>query len=111
LELWGDGSQLRSYQFIDDAVEKIIRIASSDTYHGPVNVGLTGAASCLDVAKLCLKLAGAEDAEIILNPAQPTGVTARDCDNRKFNREYGRMNEIGYEEGFRRSIAWIESIL
>lgn len=111
LELWGDGSQLRSYQFIDDAVEKILRIASANDYHGPVNVGLRGAASCLDIAKLCLKIVGAEDAEIVLNPAQPTGVTSRDCDNRKFNREYGRMKEIGYEEGFARSIEWIESIL
>lgn len=110
LELWGDGSQLRSYQYIDDAVEKIIRITASDVYYGPVNVGFSGAISCLDAAKLCLKIVGAEDAEIITNPGQPTGVESRDCENRKFNRMYGMMREISYEEGFTRLIAWLESL-
>lgn len=110
LEMWGSGSQLRSYQYVDDAIEKIMRITASDTYYGPVNVGYSGAISCLDAAELCLKIAGAENSRIIVNPDQPTGVHSRDCDNLKFNRLYGRMDEIGYEEGFKRLIEWLDSL-
>ena len=39
LELWGDGSQLRSYLHVDDAVDRIITIATAGRYDGPVNVG------------------------------------------------------------------------
>lgn len=109
LEMWGDGSQLRCYQYIDDAIEKIIRITASETYHGPVNVGHSGAISCLDVAKMCLSIVGA-DAEIVLSDDHPTGVMSRDCDNTKFNRLYGRMNELPYEEGFIKLIDWLDSL-
>jgi len=110
LEIWGDGTQLRSYQYIDDAVEKILRITADDVYYGPVNIGYSGAISCLDVAKLCLRLVGAESAQIILKPAAPTGVASRDSDNSKFNRMYGRMAEVPYEEGFSRLLDWLGSL-
>lgn len=110
LEMWGSGQQLRSYQYIDDAVEKIIRITSSDTYYGPTNVGYSGAISCLDAASLCLRIAGAADAEIITSNDHPTGVMSRDCENRKFNHIYGRMNEVSYEDGFTKLLKWLDSL-
>ena len=39
IEIWGDGSQVRTFLYIDDAIEKMYRIMSSDIYEGPVNVG------------------------------------------------------------------------
>lgn len=109
LELWGDGAQLRSYLYVDDAVEKIVRVMEADDYHGPVNIGSQGAVSCREVAELCLGLAGAEEAAIYMNPAEPSGVLARDCDNTKFDALYGKVEETGHREGFARFIEWLDS--
>jgi nucleoside-diphosphate-sugar epimerase len=110
LELWGDGAQLRSYLYVDDAVDRILTVTTADQYEGPVNIGLQGAVSCRVVARLCLKLAGA-DAEIVTNPAEPSGVIGRDCSNEKYRRVYGRPTcLVGYREGFRRFLDWLEAL-
>lgn len=109
LELWGDGSQLRSYLFVNDAVERIVRIMEADAYDGPVNVGSAGAVTCLDMARLCLKLCDAEGAEIVTNPAEPSGVLARDCNNSAFEARYGTVDDATHPEGFGRFIDWLDS--
>jgi len=70
LELWGDGSQLRSYLHVDDAVDRIITITTADRYDGPVNVGAAGPVTCREIAELCLDIVGA-DADIVTDPAEP----------------------------------------
>jgi nucleoside-diphosphate-sugar epimerase len=108
LELWGDGQQLRSYLYVDDAVERIVRIMEADEYDGPVNVGSSGAVTCLDMARLCLDLCEVKEANIVTNPAEPSGVLARDCDNTDFERRYGATADATHAEGFGRFINWLE---
>lgn len=108
LELWGDGTQQRSYLYVDDAITKIIRVMEADTYDGPVNIGAEGAASCIDVARMCLDIVGVE-AEITLNPSEPSGVMARDCDNTEFIRRYGNTPTTSLREGFSRFIDWLDA--
>ena len=110
LELWGDGSQLRSYCYIDDAVEQIIRVASANDYRGPVNIGAQGAISCRAVAEMCLDLAGAHDAEIRLNPNRPSGVLARDCSLAKFSTMYGATQAHTYPHGFAKFLDWLDAL-
>ena len=107
LELWGDGTQKRSYLFVDDAVEKIIRIMEADRYDGPVNIGATGAVTCREVAEMALKITGA-DAEIVTNPAEPSGVLARDCDNTKFDRTYGPVPQTSVADGMAEFVDWLD---
>ena len=109
LELWGDGSQLRSYLHVDDAVERIIQIATADEYDGPVNVGASGPVSCREIAELCLDIVGA-DADIVTNPAEPTGVLARDCSNERYDGLYGPGPQRSYHDGFKSFIAWLETL-
>lgn len=109
LELWGDGSQLRSYLYVDDAVGRIIQIATADEYDGPVNVGAGGPVSCREIAELCLDIVGA-DADIVTNPAEPTGVLARDCSNERYDGLYGPGPQRSYHDGFKSFIAWLETL-
>lgn len=108
LELWGDGQQMRSYLHVGDAVDRILKVTFGD-YHGPVNIGAQGAVTCRDIAELCLDIAGA-DADIVLNPAEPSGVLARDCDTTKFDTTYGPSSTIGYRQGFSDFMAWLEAL-
>lgn len=106
IEVWGNGNQLRSYLYISDAVTKILAVLEG-VYDGPVNIGAEGAVTCNQVVELCAKLAGVHDYEIVHNPAQPSGVMGRDCDNRMFNNLYGDLQELGYSEGYGLLIEWL----
>jgi nucleoside-diphosphate-sugar epimerase len=110
LELWGDGTQRRTYLHIDDAVDRIMAVMSADVYHGPVNIGASGAVSCRQIAELCLTLVGA-DADIVTNPAEPSGVMARDCDNTEFVRRYGDVHTRTYPGGFWSLINWLRTVI
>lgn len=100
MTLWGDGRQLRSYLWIDDAVNKIILVGLGDTYEGPVNIGKEGSISVRDVAAICANALGI-DPEISWDSNMPSGVLSRDCDNSKFQRLYGFLDTTSYDAGFR----------
>ena len=108
-ECWGNGAQLRSYLWIDDAVERIMRILFDDLYVGPVNVGTDGAISCLDVLRLCCELAGVPNAEITFTPDMPSGVLGRDCDNTLLFDVYGDVPQTSYADGFGALIDWLDA--
>lgn len=109
VEMWGNGQQMRSYLYVDDAVRKILTVLEHDDYKGPVNIGYQGAATCLKLQELCNRLAGVPDAEIRFNDQQPSGVLARDCSNEKWRSLYGPESLIGYDEGFRRIVDWLDA--
>jgi nucleoside-diphosphate-sugar epimerase len=110
LELWGDGEQLRSYLHVDDAIDRILTVTFADHYAGPVNIGSDRAVSCREIAEMCLRIAGAEGATITTNPAEPSGVLARNCSNAKFTATYGPVADRGYEAGFTDMIGWLDSL-
>ena len=107
LELWGDGQQLRSYLYVDDAIDRIMRVMESSTYDGPVNIGAQGAITCEEVARLCLAHVGVPEATIVTNPSEPSGVLARDCDNSAFHARYGVTADTSYADGFGRFADWL----
>jgi len=108
MECWGNGAQLRSYLYVDDAVERILRVLLNDDYQGPVNVGAEGAVSCVDVLRLCADLAGVADAEITFTADRPSGVLGRDCDNTKWTATYGAPSKTPLPVGFGRLLEWLE---
>lgn len=57
LTVYGDGSQTRSFQYVDDLVEGVYRLLMS-TYHEPVNIGTTDEVSILEFAHIVNELAG-----------------------------------------------------
>jgi nucleoside-diphosphate-sugar epimerase len=81
----------------------------ADAYDGPVNIGGPDAVSCRTIAETCLEIVGAPEAQIVTNPAEPSGVLGRDLDNSNYDARYGKVEETGYREGFTRFIEWLES--
>ncbi len=66
LTVFGDGKQTRSFCYIDDEVEGIMRLMESD-YHEPVNIGNPGEYNMLELADVILDLTGSES-EITFEP-------------------------------------------
>ena len=110
LELWGSGEQRRSYLFIDDAIDRLITLGFDDRYDGPVNVGAEGSVTCEEVARMCLDIVGASDAEVVTIDG-PVGVMSRDCDNTKWRATYGEPSQTSLDEAFTKFAAWVEPVL
>lgn len=109
LEVWGDGTQTRSYLFVDDAVDRLIALADADENPAPIMVGAEGAVSCDEIAHLCLDLAGAPDAEVV-HVDGPTGVNARDCDLTRWREVFGEPHQTSYREGFEAFLCWLDGL-
>lgn len=105
LKLWGDGSQIRTYLYINDAVEKIYRIMTMP-YSGPVNVAGDEEISVIDTANMVLEIAG-KKADFIFEGDKPSGVLARGVNNDKFIRRYGYQNKYTLRMGFERLYEWL----
>ena len=108
VEIWGDGRQLRSYLWADDAIDKIQALMADEENPGPVNIGRQGAISVMGVAAICQDIVGITPTYTFTD-AKPSGVLSRDCDNAIFWDRYGRMEPTGYHEGFTRLIDWLEA--
>jgi nucleoside-diphosphate-sugar epimerase len=57
-EVWGDGLQTRSFLYIDECIEGILRLMRQDSFIGPVNIGSEQMVSINDLAQMAIKLSG-----------------------------------------------------
>lgn len=106
IKIWGDGTQVRSFLYIDDflrAVDLIIRM----NVIGPVNVGNPNHITINDFAKMIIDISK-KDIQII-NELGPIGVNARTSDNSLIEELTGWHPEIPLEVGIRKLYQWIES--
>lgn len=61
IEIYGDGTQTRSFQYVDDLIDAMIRMmATEDKFTGPVNIGNPGEFTMLELANLVLELTGSK---------------------------------------------------
>lgn len=109
LEVWGDGTQTRSYLYVDDAVDRLVALAEADENPGPIMVGAEGSVSCDEIARLCLELAGVPDAEVV-HVDGPTGVAARDCDLSRWREVFGAPHQTSYRDGFAAFLVWLQTL-
>lgn len=102
LTVYGDGSQTRSLQHIDDLVEGIVRYMKVED-PGPINLGNPEEASVLEIAKLVLELTGSQS-EIAFAPLPENDPTRRRPDIGKARKLLGWRPQISMREGLERTI-------
>jgi nucleoside-diphosphate-sugar epimerase len=105
IRLWGDGSQLRSWCFIRDAVEGTLRAAEEIGDGSAINIGSAAVTSVLDAARLILEIVGHE-ATFEFEPAMPTGPVSRCGDFTLAQERLGWSAQVPLEEGLRRTVEW-----
>ena len=114
IEVHGDGSQTRSFTYISDHVNGIVRIIESERANGEIfNLGSTYEISIMELAKLIHKLIRGESEPLLkLIPYTSfTGKSYEDVMRRvpnisKAEKLLGFKWEVGLEEGLARTIAW-----
>lgn len=68
ITIFGDGKQTRSFQYVDDLIEGMMRVmATEDSFTGPINIGNPGEFTMLELAELVLELTGSKS-ELIYMP-------------------------------------------
>jgi dTDP-glucose 4,6-dehydratase len=109
LTIYGDGSQTRSFCYIDDLVEGIVRLMESDL-HEPVNLGNDEEKGLLDLARMILRLTGSKSTMLFQPlPTDDPKVRRPDLTLAK-ERLHWRPN-ISLEKGLAKTIDWFKSIL
>ncbi len=105
ISIWGDGSQTRSFMYVDDCVEGTRRLMDSG-FHDPLNIGRDELVTINQLADLAEGFAGITlTREYDLS--QPRGVAGRNSDNALVEKELGWSPSITLAEGLERTYAWI----
>jgi nucleoside-diphosphate-sugar epimerase len=106
IEIWGDGKQTRSFCYIDDCIEGIVRTMLSDRTEA-LNMGTDHMVSIDELARIILDLAGKQDVRI-WHIDGPQGVRGRNSDNSKLLAALGWQPQTTLREGLAVTYDWIK---
>ncbi|MFH1532758.1 MAG: NAD-dependent epimerase/dehydratase family protein [Pseudomonadota bacterium] len=109
IEVWGDGKQTRSFCYIDDCVESLVRLMNSSCSE-PVNMGRDRMVSINELVAIIAKIAG-KTIRIRHELDRPLGVRGRNSDNTKLREVLGWTPQITLEEGLAITYDWIRKEL
>ena len=108
IEIFGDGKQTRSFLFVDECVEGIVRLMQSD-FSGPVNIGSDEMVTINQLVDIVCEIAQK-------NPTKkhipgPLGVRGRNSDNRLIKDKLGWAPNKPLKEGLEKTYKWIQNEL
>ncbi|WP_074225189.1 NAD-dependent epimerase/dehydratase family protein [Algoriphagus halophilus] len=104
IEVWGDGTQTRSFLIVDECVDGIRRLMESD-FAGPVNIGSEEMISIQNFTRLVMDISGKDLS--IKNIEGPTGVKGRNSDNKLIKEKLGWAPSIPLRNGVEKTYNWI----
>jgi nucleoside-diphosphate-sugar epimerase len=104
IEVWGDGSQTRSFLYIDECVEGVLRLMRSD-FEGPVNIGSEEMVTINQLAQYAIDISGKNIT--IKNIDGPTGVRGRNSDNKLIQEKLGWSPNYPLYNGLTETFNWI----
>src|SRR5213079_3120027 len=104
LTVFGDGSQTRSFQYIDDLIEGLWRLMNS-AVHDPVNIGNPQEMTLLDLAKWIIRLTSSQS-QIVFRPLPVDDPKVRQPDISRVRALLGWEPRVDAEEGLRLTLEW-----
>ena len=102
LTVFGDGSQTRSFCYVDDLIRGLVLLAESEV-HEPVNLGNPGEMSLLDLAKVIIELTESRS-EIVFEALPIDDPQVRQPDITRARQLLGWEPEVEFRDGLRRTI-------
>jgi nucleoside-diphosphate-sugar epimerase len=109
IEIWGDGEQTRSFMYIQDCVEGLLRIMASD-FRKPLNLGTDRLITINGLVDLVADISGKRLVKRH-DLTRPQGVRGRNSDNNLLRKVLGWEPSISLEQGLAVTYAWIEQEL
>ena len=107
----GDGSQTRSFCYVDDLIDGLVRLMEApDEITGPINLGNPCECTILELADKIVAKTGSRS-EIVLRPLPQDDPTRRCPDISLAQASLGWQPTIGLDEGLDRTIAYFDEVL
>jgi UDP-glucuronate decarboxylase len=111
ITIYGDGQQTRSFQYVDDLVEGMVRMmASREGFTGPVNIGNPNEFTILELAEKVIRLTGSHS-KIVSMPLPPDDPSQRQPDIALAQKELDWAPVVQLDEGLTKTIDYFRSIL
>ena len=111
ITIYGDGSQSRSFCYVDDLIEVFIRLmASPDEFTGPVNTGNPNEFTIKELAENVIDITGSTS-KLAYKPLPSDDPTQRQPDISLAKKELDWTPKVQLEEGLRKTIPYFESML
>ncbi len=108
ITVFGDGSQTRSFCFVSDLIEGILRLSAS-ACHDPVNMGNPSEITVMEFADIVIKLTSSKS-KIVFKPLPVDDPKKRKPDITKAGKELGWKPGVPLEEGLKETIEWFKKI-
>jgi GDP-D-mannose 3',5'-epimerase len=114
-EVWGDGLQTRSFLYVDECVEAVLRLMESD-FVGPVNIGSDEMVTINQLAEMAIRISSKDTKiknikgdEFITKYGFkcPEGVRGRNSDNKLYEEKVGWRVSESLETGMKKTFSWI----
>lgn len=105
IEIWGDGKQTRSFLYIDECIEGVLRLTRSD-FTGPVNIGSEEMVTINQLADMVVAISGKKLA--VRNVPGPTGVRGRNSDNRLIAERLDWKPGKPLQQGLQTTFQWVQ---
>jgi nucleoside-diphosphate-sugar epimerase len=107
--LWGDGKATRSYCYINDCIEAVLRLMDTD-FHNPINIGSDRLISVDDLAKIIIGISG-KDITPTHDLSKPQGVRGRNADLTLVRKVLNWEPQVDLETGLANVYHWAEEHL
>ncbi len=109
LTIYGDGTQTRSFCFVDDLIEGFVRLMNQDETVGPINIGNPGEFTMMQLAELTLKLVGGPS-KIVHRELPSDDPKQRRPDITLAQKHLNNWTpQVPLEEGLKRTIAYFRT--
>jgi len=111
ITIYGDGSQTRSFCYVDDLIEAFVRLMDSpDDFTGPVNTGNPNEFTIKELAEKVIELTGSKS-ELVYKPLPSDDPTQRRPDITLAKEKLGWEPRVQLEEGLKKTIPYFEGLL
>jgi GDP-D-mannose 3',5'-epimerase len=105
IEIWGDGTQRRSFLYIDECIKATVDFNREENYFKPLNIGAETHISIDDLVDIVCRISGRKLTKKYV--PGPIGVHVRASDNRKIREVLGYAPNEDVEDGLSKTYAWI----
>jgi UDP-glucuronate decarboxylase len=111
ITIYGDGQQTRSFCYVDDLIDAMVRMMNSeDGFTGPVNIGNPGEFTMLQLAETVLKLSGSKS-KIIHQPLPSDDPKQRQPNIELAKEKLGWQPKVNLEDGLKETIAYFRKVV
>lgn len=110
ITLYGDGSQTRSFCYVDDLIEGMVRMMKQDAEVGPVNLGNPEEFTIRELAEMVLRLTGSKSS-LVYRPLPQDDPTQRQPDITKANTVLDWTPKVALEDGLKETIAYFKKVV